>query len=119
MRERRRAPRIPARLAMEIELGGKRLGGAQSINVSANGIYFSSQTYIEPLTKLRITLVLPKESPMAGEGRLVRCEGIVVRTEPDSPLREQGSYEIACYFTDVREEDREILESYILKQITF
>lgn len=114
--ERRRAVRAPAKLAMEIQLSGGRQARVESINVSANGVYFSSPTRIEPLTKLGITLLLPGADGDA-TSREVACEGVVVRAEPETSR--EKSYEIACYFTSISPDDKDHLESYILKQLTF
>jgi len=118
--ERRRAVRAPAKLAMEIELGGGDRAPAETINVSANGVYFVSKTHIAPLTRLQITLMLPER----GEGpkpalREVVCDGVVVRTDPDTPMPNHDAYEIACYFTSISGTDKDMLESYILKQLAF
>lgn len=104
---------------MEIKLSGGERASAESINVSANGIYFSSAGFIEPLTKLHITLLLPRTDSPDGSPHSVGCEGVVVRTEPDKPVEGQEQYDIACYFTDIADKDREILESYILQQMPF
>jgi c-di-GMP-binding flagellar brake protein YcgR len=118
--ERRRAVRAPAKLAMEIKLGGHDQARAETINVSANGVYFLSKTHIPPLTRLQITLMLPQR----GDGpksvhREVVCDGVVVRTDPDTPHPDQKQYEIACYFTSISGADQDQLESYILKQLAF
>lgn len=117
--ERRRAVRTPAKLAMEIKLGGKDCGQTETINVSANGVYFTSPSYIAPLTKVEITLLLPEEGGKSGKRREVACEGIVVRTEPEIEDTKSDAYEVACYFTSITERDRDDLESYILAQLTF
>jgi c-di-GMP-binding flagellar brake protein YcgR len=122
--ERRRAVRAPAKLAMQIKLGGgaRGTGGAsgETINVSANGVYFSTPTHIAPLTKLQITLILPEtERTSSGKAKEVVCDGIVVRSEPDDPTSRSGPYEIACYFTSISPRDREDLEAYILNQLAF
>jgi hypothetical protein len=119
MKERRRAPRITAQLAMEVKLGGGRSASAETVNVSANGIYFSSKSYIEPLTKLEITLLLPASDPRGKSTRSVACEGVVVRTDPELPSDEQTEYAVACYFTEIADNDKDILESYILQQLSF
>lgn len=113
--ERRSAARFPARLAMEITLGGDR-AQAESLNVSANGVYFASKSYIPLLTRLRITLEL---SETAGSSSRVACDGVVVRTEPEVESAAVSEYEVACYFTDMSETDRGRLESYILRHVPF
>ncbi|UCG51393.1 MAG: PilZ domain-containing protein [Candidatus Latescibacterota bacterium] len=119
-KERRKAVRAPATLAMEIKLSGKDCGRLETINVSANGVYFSSPEFIAPLTRLEITLVLPEntETPAAAK-REVACEGVVVRTEPEREETDRDRYDVACYFTSITESDREHLESYILSQLAF
>jgi hypothetical protein len=113
--ERRGAARVNARLAMEITLGDGR-ARAESLNVSANGVYFASQRFIPLLTRLRITLELPGEG--GGRSR-VSCDGVVVRTEPEAETPDAGEYQVACYFTDISERDQSRLEAYILSHVPF
>jgi hypothetical protein len=113
--ERRSAARVAARLAMEITLGGDR-APAESLNVSANGVYFASPAFIPLLTRLRITLELPES---AGKSSRVACDGVVVRSEPDIESPDTREYEVACYFTEIADADRERLESYILRHVPF
>jgi PilZ domain-containing protein len=113
--ERRASARVPARLAMEITLGGGR-ARAETLNVSANGVYFASATFIPLLTKLRITLDLPEDETTSSQ---VTCDGVVVRTEPEVETAGEDDYQVACYFTDISDPDRERLESYILRHVPF
>ena len=117
--ERRESVRIPAKLAMEISIGGGDAARVRSLNVSANGVYFSSSKYIPVLTKLDITLDLPLGEAESAKGESVVCRGVVVRTVPEEERPGQDQYEIACYFTSIDESDKETLESYILKQVAF
>ena len=117
--ERRESVRISAKLAMEIRIGGADSAKVKSLNVSANGVYFSSTKYIPVLTKLDITLDLPHRDAGETAGGNVVCRGVVVRTEPEEESAEQKEYQIACYFTSIDEADKETLESYILKQVAF
>ena len=113
--ERRSAASVPARLAMEITLGGGH-ARTESLNVSANGVYFASPTFIPLLTKLRIMLELPEDGASPSN---VTCDGVVVRTEPEVETAGEDDYQVACYFTDISESDRERLESYILRHVPF
>jgi c-di-GMP-binding flagellar brake protein YcgR len=117
--DRRKAVRIPAKLAMEIRISDVDTAKVESINVSANGVYFISDKYIPELTKLDITLELPAKKGQRARGRNVVCSGVVVRTEPPEQLSGVDEYEIACYFTSIDPADRETLETYILKQVAF
>jgi hypothetical protein len=100
---------------MEIVLG-EGSARAESLNVSANGVYFASTAFIAPLTRLRITLELPGDG--GGKSR-VSCDGVVVRTEPETELPGAGEYEVACYFTEISERDKSRLEKYILAHVPF
>jgi hypothetical protein len=103
---------------MEIKISGVGAARVSSLNVSANGVYFSSARYIPVLTKLDITLDLPAGENGSKSDNVV-CRGVVVRTEPEEERPGQAEYQIACYFTSIDESDRETLESYILKQVAF
>jgi hypothetical protein len=100
---------------MEITLGGDR-ASAESLNVSANGVYFASRAFIPILTRLRITLELPES---AGANSQVSCDGVVVRTEPEAEEPTVREYQVACYFTDISDADRQRLEAYILRHVPF
>ena len=100
---------------MEIVLGSER-SSAESLNVSANGVYFASRAFIPLLTKLRVTLELPGEG---GATSRVSCDGVVVRTEPENETPSAREYQVACYFTEIAEADRARLESYILRHVPF
>jgi len=114
--ERRGAVRVPARLAMEIQVGAD-AERVESLNVSANGVYFASPRYIAPLTRLRVVLDLPGAKGRAKAN--VSVDGVVVRTEPEEESSGVDQYEIACYFTSISNGDRETLESYILTHVPF
>jgi hypothetical protein len=113
--ERRGAVRVPARLAMEIAIAGD-TAHVESLNVSANGVYFLSSLYIPVLTKLRITLDLPGDGE-SSRSHSVACDGVVVRTDPEVEDAGVDEYNVACYFTSIS--DPETLERYILSNMPF
>jgi c-di-GMP-binding flagellar brake protein YcgR len=117
--DRRKAVRVPAKLAMEIRISDTQTAKVESINVSAHGVYFMSEKYIPELTKLDITLDLPRGKAEGARGDSVLCSGVVVRTDPEVEQAGVAEYEIACYFTSIDPADKETLESYILKQVAF
>jgi hypothetical protein len=100
---------------MEIILGGDS-APAESLNVSANGVYFASRAYIPLLTRLRVTLELPGDG---GSTSRVSCDGVVVRTDPEQESAATREYQVACYFTEISDTDRTRLESYILRHVPF
>lgn len=112
-RERRKAPRISAKLAMQITGADDSVLTTESINLSSSGIQFLSRAFLSPLTKVSLTILLAPFGRRLRRERMLRCEGIIVRCEEAPRARRETRYELACYFTDMVDEDREILEQYV------
>ncbi len=117
--ERRRSQRVDASLRMQLYLGGDGTAGEatelETINLSTTGVYFRSDHFIAPMTKLALGLELTV--PGAGEGErdlaLVQCQGLVVRTIPEEQMAEGTEYEVAVFFTWVEPDGQSILEEHI------
>lgn len=112
--ERRNAPRIVAKLAMQVAGGddGSVLT-TESINLSTSGIQFLSRAFLSPLTKVQLTLLLPPFGSRLRREHMLRCEAIVVRCEEVDLVRGKPRYELACYFSDVAYDDRVLIEQYV------
>jgi hypothetical protein len=114
-RDRRKDARADARL--QIELGTSDVGGepvsVSSLNIGAGGVYIEVPRYIEPLTKLFLSMRIPGPTPEE-ESAHVETEAIVVRTLPEKPQADAKCYEIACAFLDLRDEYRDAINRYIL-----
>jgi PilZ domain len=114
-RERRRSPRIPAKLAMQIAgRDDASVLTTESINLSASGIQFGSRLFLSPLTKVALTLLLPPFGRRLRRERMLQCEGVIVRCEERTGSGQKLRYELACYFTDLTDTDRELIEQYVL-----
>ncbi len=118
--ERRRADRIDANLKLEVQLpgGGGSAGVAnlETINISSSGVYFKSDHFIEPMTKLVMDLevLVPEAEKNAGHQTAgVPCEVIVVRSNPESHTDGCDNYEIAVFFTHIEPEGMANLEKHI------
>lgn len=113
--ERRRNPRIDARLALQVERkvrgGSERPVTTESLNLSSGGLYCHVRSHVEPLTKVGLTLLLPSFGRQGKKTQVINCEGIVIRC--DSVADDNLEFEMACCFTDVRKEDRQLIEEYI------
>jgi len=123
-RERRKSPRISAKLAMQVAgEDDSSVLTTESINLSATGIQFQSRTPIAPLTKVSLTILLPPFGRRLRRERIVKCEGVIVRCEEAARARQRPRYELACYFTDVAGDERELLEQYVawraLRRVSF
>jgi hypothetical protein len=118
--DRRKSSRINANLKLEVEL--PRAGGAadkatlETINISSSGVYFKSGHFIAPMTKLAMEfeVSVPGDSGAdAVEMAPVPCEGLVVRTQPETETDGCDEYEIAVFFTHIEAEGAAILEKHI------
>jgi len=113
IKERRRAKRISAQLSITISAGPGEAQG-ETLNISTNGVYFRSPYFIEPLTKVELTLMIPHD----GKEQPVNCNGIVVRVEPERETPDVDSYNIAVFFTSLPKQSEKILASYIMSKLS-
>jgi hypothetical protein len=118
--DRRKASRVNANLKLEVTLprtdGTAEKSTLETINISSSGIYFRSDHYIEPMTKLamEIEVAVPSDADGGGEGMApVPCEGLVVRTIPDAPDVGCDNYEVAVFFTHIDATGAANLERHI------
>ena len=107
--ERRRAQRVDASLAINLHIDLP-AGDVETINVSSTGVYFRSEGYIEPMTKLAMSFDVE-----VGEDEVkpVECEGIVARVQPEMPSEDVDGYEVAVFFTTIDAESLHHLERYV------
>jgi len=114
--ERRRSSRADARLSMRVEGapddGDRTQIVTESQNISASGVYCSSSHYLAPLSKVALTIVLPRLPGGRGAKELIKCEGIVVRCDP--PVRRADKrFELACMFSGLDERRRMLLDEFV------
>ena len=116
-RERRGSERADARLSMRVEAGST-AGAArivtESQNISSSGVYCHASHYLAPLSKVQITIILPRVPGGATNVQeLLKCDGIVVRCEQRSSERSGTPYELACMFTALEPTARRRLEEFV------
>jgi hypothetical protein len=109
--------RADARLSMRVE--GTRDEGArahlvtETQNISASGVYCRSSHYLAPLSKVDLTIVLPRLPGTRGAKELIKCEGIVVRCESASARKSDKTFELACMFSGLDERRKEMLDEFV------
>jgi len=108
--ERRGARRVDATLSLQVSMpdGVSKL---ETINISSSGLYFRSDRFMEPMTKLAMELEV--DVPDAEGPARVACEGLVVRTIPEAETPGCTAYEIAVFFTHITSEARGTLERHL------
>jgi c-di-GMP-binding flagellar brake protein YcgR len=115
--ERRKDPRADARLAVQLGHGEGETLSVSSLNIGAGGVYVEVPRFIEPLTKLSLSMLIP--APTRDEEAVaIETEAIVVRTLPEAPDPAVERYEIACAFMELKDEYRDAINRYILTHRT-
>jgi len=96
-KERRKAPRVIAKLAMQIAGVGEdeSVLTTESINLSAGGLQFQSKVSLPALTRVALTLLLPPFGRRLRRGRVVQCVGVVVRSAEIEHPRQKRKFELA------------------------
>jgi hypothetical protein len=113
-RERRKSPRISAKLAMQVSGEDESsVLTTESINLSASGIQFLSRAFLSPLTKVSLTILLPPFGRRLRRERIVKCDGIIVRCVEAERARQRPKYELACSFLEVADDERDLIEQYV------
>ena len=83
--ERRRAPRIPAKVPVKlrpVEGTTPYMVSADSINISERGLYFQMTGPMKPGTRIELSFTMPPE--VTGSMAMkIRWVGRVIRVEPD------------------------------------
>lgn len=114
--ERRRDIRVDARLSMRLE-GPPEDGQlaqvvTESQNISASGVYCTSSHFMSPLSKIALTIVLPRVPGSGGRQDLIKCEGIVVRCSP-TQKRGDRKFELACMFSELDARRRDLIQQFV------
>ena len=109
--ERRRYPRVAKSLAIKLK-DREADFVTETKNVSCIGAYCTVNAYVPVLTKLRITLVLPKGRDVKAS-KPINCEGTVVRVEKCPPGIEANRYNIAIYFNQISKGDMKTIDHYV------
>ena len=116
-KERRRAKRVDANLAVTIS-GAPEGAEGRTLNISTNGVYFESPKFIDVLTKVQLELVIPTGEPGSGKEQRVTCDGVVVRVEPEHEEPDVSRYNIAVFFAFVPKASQAVLSRYIKSRLS-
>lgn len=104
--ERRRARRAPADLPITLDCSTGRIK-ARVRDISTSGICFFLNDPMPEMTAVKIDLEIGvdgKKAKVSGDGAVVRCQRIAQGVE---------HYEVAVFFTHLREDGRQLLENYV------
>jgi hypothetical protein len=118
-KERRKHKRASLDLPLDMEdltVGGRAIA-ARTVNLSGGGFYCRVPFHVPMLTKLRISMTIPvRDVDGKEENHAITCEGTVVRTVPEKPQAGTETYEIGCFFTEIDDYDRLMIEQYLAQK---
>jgi len=107
--ERRRHPRVENSIPIKLSAADVDFV-TESKNISCSGVYCRVDSYLAPMTKLRILLLLPVRKATKVTTKKIACGGVVVRTE--NSLSEEG-FNPASFFNDIRPQDSRTLAEFV------
>ena len=119
-KERRKHKRASLELPMDVVDPGAvgKTIRAKTVNLSAGGFYCEVPFHVPVLTRLRVSMAVPvRDARGREEDHAITCEGTVVRTVPEEPTSSVKTYEIGCFFTDISEHDRLVIEEYLAERV--
>jgi len=79
-------------------------------DLSANGIFCKSDTYIPTFREVEINVIIPDQASSRSRSKGIRCSGVVVKCEKE---KAGERYEVALYFTDINISDRTRIRKYL------
>jgi hypothetical protein len=109
MQERRQSIRLDNNIPIKIcQEDGDLV--TETGNISRSGAYCRVNRYIEPMTKLKVHLLLPIRKKGKDVTKKISCHGVVVRTEP---ALGKEDYNIAIFFNEMAQKDAQCISDYI------
>jgi len=111
--ERRQSPRVNRNIPLKISSDDGDVV-TQSWNLSRSGVYCRVNRYIDPMTKLKIHLLLPLRKNQKVTTKKLSCRGVVVRSEsvPGTP-----EYNVAIFFNEINNKDADNISTYITAEL--
>lgn len=114
--ERRKHPRRETTLPLKISKRGLEVV-TETRNVSCSGVYCRVDKPLSIMSKIGITLLLPiqnRRNRVSTEK--IRCNGVVVRSEPAIVKEADTAYQnVAIFFSDLSKKNKEKITQYVLQ----
>lgn len=111
--EKRKHPRSKKNIDFKIETGDSTIT-AKSIDLSCIGVYCQVDKYMPSMTNLKIVIGLPCDGQEDGV-EYVECNGVVVRVKRILSNNGGNTHNIAIFFNEIKESEKEKIASFIEK----
>lgn len=107
--ERRRDPRLGNNIPIRISQDDGDMV-TETANISRSGLYCKVNRYIEPMTKLKVCLLLPLRKNGKDVTKQILAQGVVVRAEQ---IAQTDDHHIAIFFSEIAQRDAESISDYV------
>jgi hypothetical protein len=111
--EKRRHPRIENNIPLKISTEDVDLV-TETKNISCSGAYCWVNKFLEPMTKMAVTLLIPFKKVGKATTKKIVCGGVVVRTEN---IPGGDGFNTAIFFNDIHPRDTRFLAEYVQNMI--
>jgi hypothetical protein len=115
--EKRKSVRADLALPMKIKDKDSSVV-TKTINITSSGAYCNTEKPLPLLSKVVLTLLIPKRGKKGKAGRKIECKGTVVRTHPVIVDGKPQSYDVAIYFDELKANDSRFISQYIDHHLT-
>ena len=114
--ERRKHPRRETVLSLKISNRGLDVI-TETRNISCSGVYCRVDKPLPIMAKIGITLLLPIQNRRNRVNtEKIRCNGVVVRSEPAIVKEADTAYQnVAIFFTDLSKKYKDKITQYVLQ----
>ena len=107
--EKRKYPRLDNNVPIKISSDDLDIV-TETRNISCAGAYCRVDKYLEPMTKLKVYLLLPFRKSNKVSTKKIACNGVVVRTESQPG---NNYFNVAIYFSDIQQKDRKSIAEFV------
>ena len=90
----------------------------KTTNITSSGAYCKTDKPLPLLSKVVLTLLIPKRDKKGKKDKKIECKGTVVRTHPVIVDGRPQSYDVAIYFDELSASDSRLISQYIEQHIS-
>jgi c-di-GMP-binding flagellar brake protein YcgR len=113
-RHERRKIRLSATIGTKPDDPKVSIPSALILDLSLGGAYCEVDRFVEPLTKVLLTIDFKTAGEVAPHGETAVCRGVVVRTEPEPGKADK--FRMGILFTEISRPDKEKLQRFLSAQ---
>ena len=107
--DRRQHPRLDGNIPLKICCGDFDLV-TETQNLSRTGAYCQVDKFIEPMSRLKVCLLLPFKRNNRTVTKKINCSGIIVRTES---VPGKDFFNTAIFFNDIQTRDADTIAEFV------